>query len=340
MIIEVDGAAEELRKRAETREESDRLRHEAQVLDVARHPAVVQLLGTDGDTLRLRLVEGEQLCRLTARPAPQMAAIAVAAASALADLHDLGVVHGALCGEHILIDRSGQPVLCSFGRGSTDGGIGDPNAAADVAALARALQAATASNSALHRILGSAATAAQAGRSAAKAGANGVSARRLATLLTTASSTRRRRRAPLVAVPIVVAVAAGSLALVLRHPPAHRGISPSCPAVDQGCQPLSRPGGVVESASGRYRIGQPSDLVVLGRWRCGPALPAILRPATGEVWVFDSWSRGPGRLVARLVTRVPGAVLVQVDPSPSGCDRLRVLRGGGPSVVLQPGQPA
>ena len=48
--------------------------------------------------------------------------------------------------------------------------------------------------------------------------------------------------------------------------------------------------GILSTDAGRYRIGSPGDTVVLGRWDCGPiALPALLHPGTGQVWVFDRW---------------------------------------------------
>ena len=37
-------------------------------------------------------------------------------------------------------------------------------------------------------------------------------------------------------------------------------------------------GGVVETKLGRFAVANGSDPLVLGRWTCGPALPAVLRP--------------------------------------------------------------
>ena len=63
-----------------------------------------------------------------------------------------------------------------------------------------------------------------------------------------------------------------------------------------------------------YAVGEPGDLVVVGHWDCAPlATPAVLRPATGEMFVFDAW---------------PSAdVVLSVTPSgsvPAGSDSLDV----------------
>ncbi len=337
MIVEVDRDAGEFRKRAETPEEADRLRQEARVLQVARHPGAVQLLGVNGDTLRLALVDGERVCDRAPGP-DETARIAAAAATTLADLHEIGVVHGAISGEHILVDRSGQAVLCSFGRGATDAQADGADAARDVTALAGTMLAAGTTTGGTKPALAR----------AARGGTDGPSARRLATLLTAPSAPPRRRLPS--ARPATLAAAAGVvLAVVLvtvllarrpgaRHPSSQAAGAPAaCPAVDRGCRPLPTTGGVIDTSAGRYRIGRPGDLVVVGRWRCRSALPALLRPATGDVWVWSTWATGAGPRAAHLVGRVPGARSLQVDPSPAGCDLLRVLRQDGESVVIRAG---
>jgi hypothetical protein len=160
VITAVDRATAEFHKVAESDEDAARLEQEAEVLTVARHPGVVQLLGWAGTTLRLRLVDG-------LAPADGAGA-AVVAATTLADLHDIGVAHGALRAEHIVFDH-GAPVLCSFGRGQTGVAPGGPEAAADVRALATALLA-EADDPLQRRVL-------------ARAGRGELTARRLAELL-------------------------------------------------------------------------------------------------------------------------------------------------------------
>jgi hypothetical protein len=55
----------------------------------------------------------------------------------------------------------------------------------------------------------------------------------------------------------------------------------------------------------RYEIGAAGDEVLVGDWTCtGAALVALVRPAFGEVYVFDrlpaAGAEAPARQVARL----------------------------------------
>jgi hypothetical protein len=148
---------------------------------------------------------------------------------------------------------------------------------------------------------------------------------------------------------VLASLALGLLAVSVRHSGHVGAVSTTstrpatlgpvrCPAVDDGCGPLARPGGVLSTAGGRYRLGQPGDVAVLGRWTCtGVAFPALLRRGTGQVWVFDRWARVNERVTARLAATVPGSRSLRVVPSGDGCDRLEVLRGEHPPVVVRPG---
>lgn len=61
-------------------------------------------------------------------------------------------------------------------------------------------------------------------------------------------------------------------------------------------------------------VGQDGDLVALGDWSCtGIATPAVLRPGTGEVFVFTGWSLDePVEVDAAAV--VPGATGIAAGP--------------------------
>lgn len=107
----------------------DRVPAEAAALAEARHPGVVELVDSAGDVLRTNLVDGRSLADMGPVPAAEIAGVAAAVASTLADLHHLGVVHGGIDASHVLVAAGGRPLLCSLGRG------GDP--ADDVAALGR-----------------------------------------------------------------------------------------------------------------------------------------------------------------------------------------------------------
>ena len=108
-------------------EEADRLQREARQLEVARHPGVVELVGADGhgagSILLTAHVDGPTLATVGRLPLEETAGLLAALATTLADLHDLGLVHGAVAPEHVVIGPGGRPVLCSLGYG---GGAGDP----------------------------------------------------------------------------------------------------------------------------------------------------------------------------------------------------------------------
>lgn len=100
----------------------------------------------------------------------------------------------------------------------------------------------------------------------------------------------------------------------------------------------TEPGGSVEPVAGlihdrdgrRYAIGSEGDLVVIGDWDCdGEATPAIARPNTGQVVLFDRWP-SPGATISesdasarRVVDDLIGVELEKAD-GPGACDRLRV----------------
>jgi hypothetical protein len=349
VIVEIDPDGGEFRKRAEDSAEVARLGREAGVLAVACHPGVVQLLGWQGNVLRLRLVDGVSLT-----DSNTTADIALAVATTLADLHEIGVVHGAITADHVLVDRSGDPVLCGFGQARTGALLDGPEAAADVAALAAVLGA----------FAGEKAQKAILARVATPRRRRPMSARHLAHLLASQplsggpvteptpatplwppprraapqpTDPRRRRhpmarRGAIAAVIALSALAAGAGAMALAVHPHHLGVP--CPAADRGCRPLPHPGGALTFGvdGRRYRIGEPDDVVVLGRWTCSAARAALLQPTSGKVWVFDQWAPG----AARLVTQVPGGTSLQVDPGARGCDTLQVVRPSASAVAVHP----
>jgi hypothetical protein len=115
-------------KRAASGEERGRLSHEADMLGQAVHPGVVELGAVTPDDLRTRFVGGDLTTIATLGP-DEVAGLGAAVATVLADLGDLGIGHGNLRAEHILLDGTGRPVLCSFGS------AGEGDAANDVEAL-------------------------------------------------------------------------------------------------------------------------------------------------------------------------------------------------------------
>jgi hypothetical protein len=118
-------------------EEAARLGREADLLEAARHPGVVELVGVDGSGVGSMLltahVEGPTLAAVGPLPLEEAAGLLAAMASTLADLHELGLVHGAVCPEHVIVGPGGRPVLCALGYG---GRAGEPAGAAPAVAKA------------------------------------------------------------------------------------------------------------------------------------------------------------------------------------------------------------
>jgi hypothetical protein len=135
VTVELDGDDLVVVKSASDGGAVARLRTEARRLDRARHPGVVALLDAgpvpcadvtpdvvadapadepaEGYALRLAHA-GEPVGHWRAS-VPQVAGVAAAVASTLADLHDLGLVHGRLDPTHVLVGSDGRPRLCGLG---------------------------------------------------------------------------------------------------------------------------------------------------------------------------------------------------------------------------------
>ena len=77
------------------------------------------------------------------------------------------------------------------------------------------------------------------------------------------------------------------------------------------------------SGGGRFAVGSPGDWFGVGDWDCdGTRTPALYRPASGEVFLFDAWADGGAVTSATPVADVPDG-----DPvirNQDGCDRLVV----------------
>jgi len=127
--------------------------------------------------------------------------------------------------------------------------------------------------------------------------------------------------------------------------------APQCPptgsvlAADtdgDGCpEALQWADGVIGSGDRKWAVGQPGDQVAAADWYCsGRATLALLRPGTGEVFVFDGWSQ-PGRdLSASVAGRVEGGFALRAADLGGSCPRLMVERSGGPPVTMAvPGRP-
>jgi hypothetical protein len=345
------------------------LAREADVLAAARHPGVVEVSSSAPGRLVLRWVGSRTLADLRPT-VEDAAAIAAALAATVADLHALGIRHGRIAPGRVVIDGRGRPVLCGFADAALAGEPGPSPAddVAGVGTVVRALAGPDAElepipeerfvrrrswPGALRRALLTVADQATDDDPARRPSARALAAT-LADLVpsTPPPAPRSRRRARALAgaeVLVVVAVGIASVAggtsePATRVPPTVDAGEPlrmvECPTVQEpavdhdgdGCPSAVVLGpGTVAVDGTRYGVGQPGDLLAVGDWDCdGTGTVAAVRPATGEVFVFDGWA-GPGADVeAPAVATVTGAAHALADDGDGdGCPTLVVVDGEG-----------
>lgn len=335
-----------------------RVHREAAVLAVARHPGVVDLVGVeDGDDGGATLVVRRAGSRsaLDLRPPVAVAAcIGAALASTVADLHAMGVRHGRIAPEHVVLDEAHRPVLCGFAGAALPGEAGAPTTADDVAGIGEVLRAlvgtdtelepipdrrlarGTAWAGATRRALLTIADQATADDPALRPPARALAAS-IAGVLPESTEPGQRHASPLdgrrarllgaAAAAVGVVLVVGSLAgggggadatptTAIASPSVTSSTTSTTVATDR------RP--EVVDAGARYAVGDPGDAVAVADWDCdGIATPAVVRPSSGEVFVFDGWGAD---VEVTATTVVAGAVEPVVA---DGCPALAVRTQDG-----------
>lgn len=112
-------------------------------------------------------------------------------------------------------------------------------------------------------------------------------------------------------------------------------IGPATPDIDgDGCGDSVRTdGNAVVVGDRRFRLGSDSDVVAVGDWDCdGVATPAVLRPATGAVHVFDRWATEDGPTTGRELGDVTGAVAFA--PPSAECGGPRIITTSGATATV------
>ncbi len=376
-------------KRATTEAGRAHLAREADRLERAGHPGVVELLERADDHLVMAWA-GEQTLAIT-RPALERTAWVLGViAATVADLHDLGIVHGRLDPTHVVLGADGRPILC--GLAGPEPGEPEPSATDDVACLGQLIDAVVGHAdlepipdrrwsgrrwSGYHqRSLLSVADQATLSDPGARPTAREIAAaigrtapeaerstHRLITLTAAAAcisvivlTVVAVRSDPPVEVARASAPAPVTTSLVTATASTTRSTTtastttagPTCPAaaapsadVDgDGCQERYRISGITLTASGRaYRVGQPGDHVSVADWDCdGKASPGLVRPATGEVFLFDGWARPEHAVTVDARAIVVGAVALappaNAEPGGSACRAPRVRLQDGTFTPL------
>jgi hypothetical protein len=315
---------------------------------------VVELVAfeDDGGVAELRTVGvgGPTLASVQGLSPAEVAAIAAAVATTLADLHEAGLVHGALDGSHVVLGENG-PVLAGF----ADAGPprGGRQASDDVAALAAAVLSIVTSGpvaDAARRIGGGSSTASEAAAAFA-ACTSAPPVRRegpdtLTALLRPAAKAPlrgMRRRALVGAVAgvafvtaIVIAVSSRStrptVALAAPRPtttaPSTTSTS-AAPTATLVWPPADGPVATIVVDEHRYSIGTAGDVAI--PLRCEAHAAALLRPATGQVFVFTEAATAGHDTSGTEVATVAGATGLATGDS---CDAVLVERDGLPPVPV------
>ena len=87
-----------------------------------------------------------------------------------------------------------------------------------------------------------------------------------------------------------------------------------------------------------YDVGEAGDLVAVADWDCdGQATPAVVRPSTGEVFVFPRWAAASDALTVPATQVVAGASGVRPSGFGTACPQLEVVRNDGTAVVVEVG---
>jgi hypothetical protein len=306
-------------KTAENPAEAAKLGHEADILRRSAHPGVVAIVSftPEANGAELVLTAPSEHTVAEQRPETLRACLDFVAAVAeiVADLHALGVAHGAIRPDHILVAPHGQPVLCGFGDAQS---VVDPQLfSADVIAIGELLAWLARRVPADHR------NARRVSAAVAFSRERGMTARALSFALADGhrDSSRSRtslaaRRPALGALLVLAAIATGVALFSGNGPPPSASVSttvsstlPSAANIAAAATPR------VEIRGISYQIGQPGDLAFFVPCDNEQRV-VVLRPGTGDIFIFDHLAEPGAPRTAQSVGRIAGAL--EIIPSEDG----------------------
>ncbi len=308
------------------------------------HPGLEDVLGVsstgEATEVRIRAPGGRTLASSPPRDATGAARAVAAVAQSFADLHQLGLTHGPTRCAQVALAGDARPVLMDFSAGHRRSEVDDDRWMALVGDDVRGIG--TLIDELIELLpsddLGWGRERWSRRRLAALAERSRADTRDAAAVAEEAADLADGRRCrsrllpALCAVVGAVALAAGTVGLLRSHGPAET-TTPADPAIEVRGNSL-----VVDGS--RFRLGRVGDLIEMGDWDGdGVPTPALLRPSTGEVFVFERWPSPTHPLTNPPVTVVAGAVSARRRHSADGTDRLVISRHSGRPVPIEPNPP-
>jgi hypothetical protein len=328
----------------------ERRRAEAELLRRIDHPGVVRLVAfVEGEPAELQTgYVGTDTWARTPPTSPDRVVVGLGRLCAtVADLHEQGICHGMLGGDHIVFDNEQRPVLCGFADAQPFGPRAELD---DMVALAGLIRdAARGLPDQWRRPLDDLAGRATSGDFAAR-----TLATELAAIPEPQEPARRRVSsrtkgggmaggALLAGLVVGFALRSGdeterpaSLASTMPSVTVASNLVITTTTITTTTTVLAEstaPTAIEFTHEGRrYGLGAPGDIAVLGDWDCdGVRTPALLQRRDGTVAVFDGWPDANASRPAAATASVPGATgLEAVDQD--GCDQLRILEPTGSSL--------
>ena len=310
-------------KSAGTEFEVAALAHEADLLRRSAHPGVVGVVSFTSTLDRAELVLTAPSEYTVAERLPESINACLdfvaAIADIVADLHAIGVAHGAIRPDHVLVAENNQPVLCGFGCAQS---VVDPQLfAADVVAIGELLAwlaRRMPSDARAARRVSAAVACCREPDMTARAlgfamvdGAHGAKGRRT-------GSAHKSGLSALIALGAIATAAA--LFADSGAPSSGSPTTAGASATTRSPEGLDPPRIAVRGAS--YRVGESGDLAFFVPCE-GTDRVVVIRPATGDLFVFDRFADAGAPLTAQSVGRVEGALEILAGESGS-CSELAV----------------
>jgi hypothetical protein len=142
---------------------------------------------------------------------------------------------------------------------------------------------------------------------------------------------RRPRRMTLAAIGVgLVLVLWGITGLRGEGSVAAIDVTPPSTLVTSTTGPTVEDGRIIVAGGQRFEAGAAGDRVAVGDWNCdGVVTPAVLRPTTGALFVFDAWATEGNDVSVAPTRTIAGAVDLQALDKGGGCSTLVVLLDDG-----------